>query len=330
MAALARGYDRSLAWALRRRGLMLLATAATLALTAALYAVVPKGFLPAQDTTLVLAVMEAAPDASFAEVNRLQGQVAAAIRRDPAVTGVVSVVGVGPLTPTPNIARLAVNLKPVGERDSANAVAGRLRRAAADIPGVTLFLQPVQDIQIATRSSRSQYQYTLSGAEAGEVASWGARLAERLAREGDLRHVALETQEGGLRAHLTIDREMAGRVGVSVAAINDALNDAFGQRQISTIFGQSNQFRVILEAAPQYQTGPEALSKLYVPGADGAQVPLSSFTSLRRTTAPLSVAREGQFPAATISFDVAPGRRWAPPSRPSPAPSGMSICPARS
>jgi multidrug efflux pump len=302
------GYERSLGWALRRRGFMLLVMFGTLGLTGWLYLVIPKGFLPDQDTGLLVAVMEAAPDASFQEIGRLQGQVSAAIRRDPDVTGLVSVVGVGPLNPTPNVARLAVSLKPRDDRVASAAQIGeRLRRQAAEIPGVTLYVQPVQDIQVATRSSRSQYQYTLSGADAGEVAAWSKRLAERLAEDGALRNVALETQDGGLRAKITIDRETAGRLGISAQLVDDTLNDAFGQRQISTIYGQANQFRVVLEAAPQYQTGPDALSKLYVPGAGGTQVPLSAFTRVERTTAPLAIAHQEQFPAATISFDIASG-----------------------
>jgi multidrug efflux pump len=218
------------------------------------------------------------------------------------------VVGVGPLNATPNVARFAVSLKPREDRTPPAAEIGeRLRREAAAIPGVTLYVQPVQDIQIATRPSRSQYQYTLSGSDAGEVAIWSKRLAQRLAEDAALRNVALETQDGGLRAKITIDRETAGRLGISAQMVDDTLNDAFGQRQISTIYGQANQFRVILEAAPQYQTGPEALSKLYVPGTGGMQVPLSAFTRVERTTAPLAIAHQEQFPAATISFDIAPG-----------------------
>ncbi|HEY0353062.1 MAG TPA: efflux RND transporter permease subunit, partial [Enterovirga sp.] len=214
------GYERSLGWALRRRGFMLLVMFGTLGLTGWLYLVIPKGFLPDQDTGLLVAVMEAAPDASFQAIGRLQGQVSAAIRRDPDVTGLVSVVGVGPLNPTPNVARLAVSLKPRDDRVASAAEIGeRLRRQAAGIPGVTLYVQPVQDIQVATRSSRSQYQYTLSGADAGEVAAWSKRLAERLAEDGALRNVALETQDGGLRAKITIDRETAGRLGISAQLV---------------------------------------------------------------------------------------------------------------
>jgi multidrug efflux pump len=303
---MARVYERSLGWALNRRGFMLFVTVCTIALTGWLYLVIPKGFLPAQDTSLLVIVMEAAPDASFAEVTRLQAQVSTAIQADGDVTGVVSVVGVGPLNATPNVARLAVSLKPRDNRAaSAEEVGERLRSVARGIPGVRLFVQSVQDIQIATRASRSQYQYTLSGSDPAEVASWTRRVAERLAEDSALRNVVIETQDGGLRTFIHIDREKAGRLGISAQNVDDTLNDAFGQRQISTIYGQANQFRVILEAAPQYQTGPDALSKLYVSGTGGVQVPLSSFTRVEHMTAPLTIAHEEQFPAATISFDLA-------------------------
>jgi multidrug efflux pump len=224
------------------------------------------------------------------------------------VTAVVSSVGVGPLNPTPNVARLSISLKPRSERAaSAAEIADRLKAETASVPGAMLFLQPVQDIQIATRQSRSQYQYTLSGSDAADVSHWARRVAGRLAADPALRNLAFENQEGGLRALITVDREVAGRLGVTMQAVNDTLNSAFGQRQISTIYGQANQFRVILEAAPAYQTSPDALTKLYVPGSGGAQVPLSAFSQMERTTAPLSVAHQEQFPAATISFDIAPG-----------------------
>ena len=308
LSFLGRGYDRSLLWALRHRGLMMAVTLGTLALTVAMYVAVPKGFLPDQDTSLIVAVLETRPDASFAETVRVQEQASALIRRDPDVVGVVAAAGVGPLNPTPNSARLSVILKPRIERDASATVIGeRLKEAAATVPGATLYAQAVQDIQIATRASRSQYQYTLSGSDAAEVSSWAARMAERLRADPALRNVALETQEGGLRAFLAIDREAAGRLGVSVQSIADTLNDAFGQRQISTIYGQANQFRVILEAAPQYRTSTDALSKLYLAGTGGAPVPLSAVARLERTTGPLSIAHQEQFPAATISFDVTRG-----------------------
>ncbi len=309
MAGLSRLYDASLAWALRRRGFMLLLTAGTLALTAWLYLVIPKGFLPDQDTSLLVAVLEADPDVSFRDISALSQRVAAIVRQDPDVTGIVFVAGVGPLNATPNVARLAIGLKPRDDRAAGAAEVGeRLKAAVGRVPGATLFVQSVQDIQIATRASRSQYQYTLSGSDPAEVSRWARLMAERLRADGALRNVASETQEGGLRIQITIDREAAGRLGVSVQTVNDTLYDAFGQRQISTIYGQANQFRVILEASPQYQTSPDALSKLYIQAAGGAQVPLAALARIERTTAPLSIAHQEQFPAATISFDVASGQ----------------------
>jgi multidrug efflux pump len=326
------GYRRTLEWVLRRQTLTLLTTVATLLATIGLYVVMPKGFLPTQDTGLITAVIEAGQDVSFAEMRRLQGEAADAIRRDGDVSGVVSVIGVSPVNPTPNAGRLAITLKPREERRAlAGAIIERLQQTVASIPGLTVYFQSVQDIQIGTRASRAQYQYTLTGTNTEEVNEWSKRLAERLASEPVLREVASEVQDSGLRAFVKVDREQAARLGVSMQSVNDTLNTAFGQRQISTIYGQSNQYRVILEAMPEYQTDPSWLSKLYVPALPGgqstttsaqitsattttvtpvtptAQVPLSAFTELERTTAPLTISHQEQFPAATISFNVAPG-----------------------
>ena len=175
------------------------------------------------------------------------------------------------------------------------------------IPGVTVYFQPVQDVQIATRTSRAQYQYTLVSTDADEVAEWSKRLATELASSHVLRDVNLETQSAGLRAHVEVDRETAGRLGVTVQAVNDALNDAFGQRQVSTIYAQANQYRVVLEAMPQYRSDPSRLTRLYVPSSNGAQVPLTAIAKIEHTTAPLSVSHQDQFPAETISFNLAPG-----------------------
>ncbi|MFL5071818.1 MAG: efflux RND transporter permease subunit [Xanthobacteraceae bacterium] len=326
------GYRRSLEWVLRHQTLTLVTTVATLVATIALYLVIPKGFLPPQDTGLITAVIEAGQDVSFNEMKRLQGEAAEAIRRDGDVSGVVSVIGISPINPTPNAGRLAITLKP---RDQRRALAGevieRLQEAVAPIPGLTAYFQPVQDIQISTRASRAQYQYTLTGTNTDEVDAWSKRLAARLQSEPMLREVASEVQDGGLQAFVKVDREQAARLGVSMQTVNDTLNTAFGQRQISTIYGQANQYRVILEAMPEYQTDPSWLSKLYVPALPGgssttsttqlttattntvtqvtptAQVPLSAFTELERTTAPLTITHQEQFPAATVSFNLAPG-----------------------
>src|SRR5439155_16545086 len=282
-------------------------TLLTLVATILLYVVIPKGFLPLQDTGLITAVTEAGPEVSFAEMQRLQADVVAAIRRDPDVTGVVSVIGVSPLNPTPNAGHLAITLKARDARHAAVAdIVDRLKEEVGPIPGMLVYFQPVQDIQISTHASRAQYQYTLTGTEAQAVSDWSGRLVERLRAEPALREVASEAQEGGLRTFLNVDREKAGRLGISMQVINDTLNDAFAQRQISTIYAQANQYRVVLEAMPQYQQDPSSLSKLFVSSTNGAQVPVSAFTGMQRTIAPLIISHQAQFPAVTISFNLAP------------------------
>jgi multidrug efflux pump len=265
-------------------------------------------------------------------MQRLQKLISERIRQDPDVTGVISVVGVSPLNATPNAGRMSITLRPRGDRKAVVAeIIERLKYAVADVPGMTVYFQPVQDIQISTRPSRAQYQYTLVATEAAEVAKWSDKLVEALRANPTLRDVSSEAQEGGLRAFINVDREKAGRLGISMQVINDTLNDAFGQRQISTIYGQANQYRVILEAAPQYQRDPSALSKIYVPanipsqplqsssaqniqplssfvpGASSTQVQLSAFAEMIRTTAPLAIAHQEQFPSVTLSFNLAHG-----------------------
>jgi multidrug efflux pump len=327
-----RGYASSLEWVLRHQTLTLFVTALTCAATVWLYVVMPKGFLPLQDTGLITAVTEAGTEVSFTEMQRLQKLAADKIRADADVTGVVSVVGVSPVNATPNAGRLTITLTPRDDRNSNVAqIIDRLKRGVAEIPGMTVYFQPVQDIQISTRASRAQYQYTLVGTDAAEVTTWSERLVDALRDEHTLRDVSSEAQEGGLRAFINVDREKAGRLGISMQVINDTLNDAFGQRQISTIYGQANQYRVILEAAPQYQRDPTALTKIYipaniqtttlstssaqnaaalssfVPGQSSTQVPLNAFAEMSLTTAPLSIAHQEQFPAVTLSFNLAAG-----------------------
>jgi multidrug efflux pump len=302
-------YFRSLDWAVARERLMLILTGVTLALTVALFIVIPKGFLPRQDTGVLSVVLEASPDASFERMKTLQAQVAAIFRKDPEVVGVSSVLGVGTLNATTNVGRLTVTLRSREVRDvGADAVADRLKAAGEKVAGATLFVQPVQDIQITTRPSRSQYQYTLTAADANELQTWSNRLLDELRRTPGLRNIAAETQNGGLRAQIKIDREKMGRLGISAADVDNVLNDAFGQRQISTIYTQSNQYRVILEAAPQYLRDASALEKLYVaPVGGGPQTPLAAFVRIENKAAPLSVAHQDQFPASTISFDLGAG-----------------------
>jgi multidrug efflux pump len=324
-------YRRSLEWVLKHQFLTLMVTLATLAATIWLYIIIPKGFLPLQDTGLIYAVMGGGEDVSFLEMQRLRAAIEAAIRRDPDVTGVISVVGITPLNATPNAARLAITLRPRDDRvATVAAIIDRLKQEVAAVPGTVLYFQPVQDIQISTRSSRAQYQYTLTGTNADEVNDWAQRLADRLKSSPVLLDVASEAQNNGLRMNVQVDRETAGRLGVSMQVVVDTLSDAFGQRQISTIYGQANQYRVILEAMADYQSDPNSLAKLYVPAAGNqavaqqtsltagstptqflatagaAQVPLSAIARFQYTTAPLVISHQEQFPAVTVSFNLAP------------------------
>ena len=301
-------YMRSLAVILRYQKATLFATFLTLVVTVALYVVVPKGFLPSQDTGLITAIVQAGPEVSFDEMSRLQGLVATEMRKDPDVAVVVSVVGVSSLNATPNAGSLKITLKPRSERSrSAADIIPQLEQASASIPGVTMFFQSVQDIQISTRATRAQYQFTLTGSDGAEVNRWADTLRLKLATSEVFRNLTVDTQEGGLRAFVKLDRDSAGRLGVSMQALNDALNDAFGQRQISTIYAQSNQYRVVLEALPQYQSDPQALARLYVPSVTGSQVPLNAIAKISRIQAPLTNNHQEQFPSATLSFNLAPG-----------------------
>ena len=278
---------------LRHQTLTLLVTALTVAATVWLYVIVPKGFLPLQDTGLITAVTEAGTEVSFGEMQRLQKLVADKMRagrgrdrrrlggrRQPAQRH-------AECRPARDHAEAAQRAQGGGEPRSSSGSSSDV----ADIPGMTVYFQPVQDIQISTRVSRAQYQYTLVGTDAAEVALWSDRLVDALRRDPTMRDVSSEAQEGGLRALVNVDREKAGRLGISMQVINDTLNDAFGQRQISTIYGQANQYRVILEAAPQYQRDPSALSKIYVPANIPSQ-PLST-SSAQNVAAALDL-RAGQ------------------------------------
>ena len=301
-------YHRTLLWVLKHQPATLVVTFLTVAATLGLYVIAPKGFLPLQDTASIIAVTEAGADVSFAEMQSRQAAAAALIQADPDVTGVVSVIGGGTVNPTTNVGRLVLNLRPRGERpDDITKVIDRLKQSVASIPGMTVYFQPVQDIQISTQASRSQYQYTLTGTDAAQVMLWSDKLVAELRRDPMFRDVSSENQAGGLRAALDINRQRAGQLGVSLQGINDTLNDAFAQRQISTIYGQANQYRVVLEALPSQQRDPDVLSKLYLPGTAGAQVPLSAVATLTRTTAPLSISHQAQFPAISLSFNLAPG-----------------------
>jgi len=305
--ALLAGYRRTLDWSFRHQTFVLIVGGLTLVGTLGLYVVVPKGFLPRQDTGVILAVTEVAQSASIPKLMALQTRMAEIVRHDPAVTGVVSFAGAGTINTTPNTGRLTIALKPIGKRDPMDTVLARLKAAIAGIPGITAFFQPVQDIQIGTRVSRTQFQYTLVDTDAAELASWAARLQAKLATLPELRDVASDQQDEGFRTLIRVDRDAAMRLGVSMQAIEDTLYDGFGQRQISTIFGQANQYRVVLEADPLWQADPDSLRLLRVPGLNNVQVPLSAVARIDKVTAPLVIAHQEQFPAVTLSFDLAPG-----------------------
>jgi len=307
-------YHRTLLVVLRHQRLTLIVTLLTVVATTVLYIIAPKGFLPLQDTASIVAVTEAGQDVSFAEMQNRQTAVASVIESDADVTGLVSTIGAGSVNPTPNVGRITINLKPRDQREAdVSGVIIRLKQRVASIPGISVYFQPVQDIQISTKSSRSQYQYTLTGTDRDEVVKWSNALVQEMRRNSLFRDVSSESQEGGLRAALNVDRQRAGQLGVSLQAVNDTLNDAFSQRQVSTIYGQANQYRVVLEAQPDDQRDPNILSKLYVPGAaspSGAgtsQVPISAVATLTRMTAPLAISHRAQFPAVSLSFNLAPG-----------------------
>ncbi|MDT7951221.1 MAG: multidrug efflux RND transporter permease subunit [Acetobacteraceae bacterium] len=303
----ARFYHRTLMVALRFQGVTLLVAVGTLFGTVALYLIIPKGFLPQQDTGVIIAVTEAAQSASITRMETLQTQLAQIARRDPAVTGVASFVGAGSINATPNTGRLTIALKPRPQRDSVQTVIARLQKAMSDTPGMSVFMQPVQDIQIGTRVSRTQFQYTLLDTDALELNLWAPRLVARLRQVPELREVATDQQTDGFALRVNVDRDAAMRLGVSMQEVQDTLYDAFGQRQVSTIFSQANQYRVVLEADPDWQSNPHSLDRLRVPGLNGAQVPLSAIAHIERTVAPLAITHQAQFPSVTISFNLADG-----------------------
>jgi len=303
-------YGRLLDWVLDRSAATMLVFVATLAFTALLYVVVPKGFFPVQDTGMVQGITQGPQNTSFAAMAERQQQLAQRVLADPAVASVSSFIGVDGTNVTLNQGRLLIALKPKDERADASAVAARLTDAVRDIPGISLYLQPVQELTIEDRVSKTQYQFTLSSPSSADLAQATTALQERLHALPQLSGVASDQQDEGLQAYVDIDREAAGRLGVTVAAIDAVLYDAFGQRLISTIFTQSNQYRVVLEVAPRYKLGPDALAALYVPGSNGTQtiqVPLAAVAHVSERAAPLVVNHMAQFPAATISFNVAPG-----------------------
>jgi len=304
-------YGRMLTWVLDRQAITLLVFAGTLVLTVLLYIWVPKGFFPVQDTGAIQAITEASQSTSFAAMSEHQQKLAAAILKDPAVESISSFIGVDGANPTLNVGRMLISLKPLKQRGdgniSATDVIRRLSDVTHDLPGISVFMQPVQDLTIEDRISKTQYQFTLSSPDMAELSTAAADLQTRLRAIPQVMDVASDLQNEGLQAYVDIDRDAAGRFGVTVAAIDAALYNAFGQRLISTIFTQSNQYRVVLEVEPRFKLGMQGLNSLYVPGTGGVQVPLSSLARVTERSAPLAINHMAQFPAVTISFNLPPG-----------------------
>jgi hydrophobe/amphiphile efflux-1 (HAE1) family protein len=302
------GYDRSLQWVLRHQPFTLGVALVTMVATIWLYIIVPKGLLPPQDTGLLIGVTDAAQSISFKDMVTRQRAIAEIVQRDPDVVSVASFVGAGSVNPTVNSGRLYVNLKPRDNRQaSADQIIARLRAATDSVQGISLFMQAAQDVQIDSRISRTQYQYTLTDADVLELSEWAPKLLNVLRNRPELVDVASDQQSSGLQVSVEVDREGASRLNVLTQAIDDTLYDAFGQRQVSTIFTQLNQYRVVLEVEPQYQFSPESLNKIYVKSGTGQMVPLSAFAKAKIVTAPLAIVHQGQFPAVTLSFTLAPG-----------------------
>jgi multidrug efflux pump len=303
------GYGRMLGWVLDHEPLVLLIAIATLALTVLLYVVVPKGFFPVQDTGLIQATTEADQTVSFAAMVERQQALAERILGDPDVQSLSSYVGVDGSNATLNSGRFFINLKPRDERAlSASDIIRRLKQETAGISGISLYMQPVQDLTIDANVSRTQYQFILEDANPTELAQWIPKLLDRLAQLPELEDVASDFQPHGLAAYIQIDRDTAGRFGITPATIDNALYDAFGQRIVSTIFTQSNQYRVILEATPDLQRSLTSLDYIYLPSSTSAsgQVPLSALARVIEREAPLLISHLGQFSATTISFNLAP------------------------
>jgi multidrug efflux pump len=306
--AIIRFYGRTLTVVLRHQPATLLVAAGTLAATIYLFLIIPKGFFPVQDTGVILGVSEAPQTISFPAMAQRQQSLAKVILKDPGVESLSSFIGIDGTNTTLNSGRIQINLKPLEERKiSASDVIRRLQPELAKIDGITLFMQPVQDLTVEDRVSRTQFQYSLEDADAKELAEWVPKFLAKLQQIPTLRDVASDQLNGGLQTHLVIDRNTASRFGISPQLIDDTLYDAYGQRQISIMFTQLNQYRVVLELKPDLQHTPSELKNIYIRSQQGGEVPLSAFTDVREQTAPLVVNHQGQFPVVTASFNLAPG-----------------------
>src|SRR5271166_5458353 len=319
-------YGRTLKWVLKHQTATLFVTFGTLILTLVLYVVVPKGFFPVQDTGVILGISEAPDNISFDAMSQRQQELAKMILKDQDVDSLSSFIGIDGTNTTPNSGRIQINLKPRDERsDDASAIIRRLQPELAKVDGITLYMQPVQDLTVEDRVSRTQFQYSIEDADAQELAQWTPKLVERMRAAPELRDVATDQLNGGLRTSLTIDRDTASRLGILPQAIDNTLYDAFGQRLVSIIFTQLNQYHVVLEVLPTFAGTPDAMNDVYIrpasttpnsgaPSANaatattsGTPVPLSTFVKMQSSNTPLAVNHQGQFPVVTLSFNLAPG-----------------------
>jgi multidrug efflux pump len=300
-------YGRTLDWVLEHRNLTLAVAVATLAFTIFLYVVIPKGFFPVQDTGEIQGVSEADQSVSFAEMARLQRQLAGAILKDPAVESLSSFIGVDGTNTTLNSGRIQINLKPLAQRkNSASDVIRRLQSSLAKVEGISLYMQPVQDISVEDIVSRTEYQYSLQDPDAEELSAYATKFVSHLKALPELADVASDLQTQGRQASISVDRLTAARLGITPQNIDDSLYDSFGQRQVATVFTQLNQYHVIMEVAPEFQTSPDNLRDIYLTTAGGGAVPLSAVTETTQITAPILISHMGQFPATTVSFNLDP------------------------
>jgi len=300
-------YGRTLQVVLRHQTITLFVTVGTLVLTMLLYYFIPKGFFPVQDTGVILGISDAPQTVSFSAMSQRQQALARVILKDPDVVSLSSFIGVDGTNTTPNSGRIQINLRSRDDRSvSSSDIIRRLQPELAQVAGIQLYMQPVQDLTVEDRVSRTQFQYSLEDADGQELAQWAPQMVTALSGLKQLRDVASDQQDQGLQANLVIDRDTAARLGILPAAIDNTLYDAFGQRQVSTIFTQLNQYHVVLEVGPQFQQNPDSLVNIYVKSANGMQVPLSAFTHFEQHTTALAVNHQGQFPVVTLSFNLAP------------------------
>ncbi|WP_425616939.1 multidrug efflux RND transporter permease subunit [Anatilimnocola sp. NA78] len=302
-----RVYGETLRVVLRHQTATMVVSAITLVATVWLYFIVPKGFFPVQDTGVILGISEAPQSVSFDAMKERQQLLNKAILQDPAVESLSSFIGVDGTNTTVNSGRIQINLKPHEERhESATEVIRRLQESLKDIPDIHLFMQPVQDLTVETRVSRTQYQYSLEDPDAKELDEWAPKFVAKLQELPQLRDVTSDQQNSGLQMRVVIDRDIASRLGITPQMIDDALYDAYGQRQISIMFTQLNQYRLVLEVQPEFRNAPKDLNEIYIRPPGGSAVPLSTFTRLEEATAPLTINHQGQFPVVTVSFNLAP------------------------